>query len=157
MVYCVWSILAYSPSAAAAPVESCVWWCSGGLCLSELSYLCVCLHTCVCVYSWPSPGHKPGEEQAVPGRRGRLLGGGESAGPAGWLPGGQRQQSKYSRSAGSTGEGWAPPAPANGTTVQMLNDWIGRLIENSVAGLKTQLFPLNRDWTCVETFNKRNS
>ncbi len=43
----------------------------------------VCLHVCDCVYSWPSPGHQPGEEQAVPGREGRLLGGGESAGPAG--------------------------------------------------------------------------
>ena len=83
----------------------------------ELSCLFVCV--CVCVYSWPSPGHQPGEEQAVPGRRGRLLGGGESAGPAGWLPGGQRQQPQYAGSPGSTGEGWAPPAAAYGGAFRM--------------------------------------
>lgn len=42
------------------------------------------------VYSWPSPRHQPGEEQAVTGCGDRLSGGRESAGPAGRLPGGQR-------------------------------------------------------------------
>lgn len=55
---------------------------------SELSCLFVCV--CMFVYSWPSPRHQPGEEQAVTGCGDRLSGGRESAGPAGRLPGGQR-------------------------------------------------------------------
>lgn len=70
----------------------------------------------LCVSSWPSSGHQPGEEQAFPGCRFRLHGGGESAGPAGWLPRCQRQQSKYSRSPRSPGQGRAPPALTHGRT-----------------------------------------
>lgn len=76
----------------------------------------MCAHCCA--HSWPSSGHQPGEEQAVPGCSGRLPRGSESAGPAGRLPRGQRQQPQHAGASGSTGEGWAAPAPADGTAAK---------------------------------------
>lgn len=96
--------------------------CSDPSCVCVYLTLAVCVSACASfVYSWPSPGHQPGEEQAFPGCICRLLGGGKSSGSARWLPGGQRQQPQYARPARSAGEGWAPAAFTHGRTRRMFN------------------------------------